>query len=122
MDTLIITAVTQPLGGTAVTNGHQTLTFQPAPNFYGVTGFRYTVADRQGLTASATVVVTVTPTDDPPIARDDGFFVTEVPSAPGCQAGGVPAGGALVVLIAGLMVAWGRQRRRALARGPMPLR
>jgi large repetitive protein len=77
MDTLIIPAVTQPLGGTAVTNGHQRLTFQPAPNFFGVTAFRYTVEDRSGHTASATVVVTVTPLDDPPTAVDDGFFVFE---------------------------------------------
>lgn len=77
LDGLIITAVTQPLGGTALTDGFRTLTFQPAPNFYGLATFSYTVADRTGHTASATVVVTVTPVGDPPTAVDDELVVFE---------------------------------------------
>jgi large repetitive protein len=77
MDALIIPAVTQPLGGTVTTNRHQTLTFQPAPNFNGLTTFTYTARDRQGNTASATVSVAVNPVSDPPAAVDDGFFVFE---------------------------------------------
>lgn len=76
LDDVIITAVTQPAGGTT-TNGRFRLTFQPAPNFFGLTTFTYTIADRSGRTTTATVRVTVTPVSDPPVAVDDGFFVLE---------------------------------------------
>ncbi len=71
-ETLTITSVTQPAGGTVVITGGGTgLTFQPAPNFNGVTTFSYTISDGNGGTASATVTVTVTPVNDPPTAVAD---------------------------------------------------
>ncbi|WP_309242985.1 Ig-like domain-containing protein [Hyalangium versicolor] len=75
-ETLTITAVTQPVGGT-VTFTSSTLSFTPAPNFNGTTVFRYSVSDGNGGTATAAVTVTVTPVNDPPTAGDDTFTVAE---------------------------------------------
>ncbi|KFE60960.1 internalin [Hyalangium minutum] len=75
-ETLTITAVTQPTGGT-VTMTQFNVSFTPAPNFNGTTTFTYTVSDGNGGTDTATVTVTVTPVNDPPDAVDDTFVVAE---------------------------------------------
>ena len=74
-ETLTITGVTQPAGGTVViTGGGSGLTFQPAsPDFAGTTTFTYTVSDGNGGTDTATVTMTVTNVNDPPVAVDDTF-------------------------------------------------
>jgi hypothetical protein len=62
------------------------LTYTPAPDFFGSDGFSFTVTDGGGLaSAPATVSITVTPVDDPPLgqgqtaavpadADEDGFL------------------------------------------------
>jgi VCBS repeat-containing protein len=45
--------------------------YVPLPEFNGADAFTYTVSDRGAEPALATVTVTVTPMNDPPIARDD---------------------------------------------------
>ncbi len=45
--------------------------YAPPLNWYGEDRFSYTVSDPDGLTATATVVVTVLPVNDPPGAADD---------------------------------------------------
>ncbi|WP_157272170.1 Ig-like domain-containing protein, partial [Azohydromonas aeria] len=77
-ETLTVTAVTQPAGGTgSVTLANGVVRFTPAPDFFGTTSFTYTVSDGNGGTATATVNVTVTPVNDAPVARPDTFTVAE---------------------------------------------
>ncbi|MBA3540538.1 MAG: tandem-95 repeat protein, partial [Deltaproteobacteria bacterium] len=77
-ETLTITAVTQPVGGTVVITGGGTgLTFQPAANFAGTATFTYTVSDGNGGTDTATVTVTVAPVNDAPTAANDTATVGE---------------------------------------------
>ena len=79
------------INGTAVTTGSPvavtdgtvtrqpdgTLVFQPAANFDGTASFNYTVADGNGSTSSATVIITVNPTNDQPIAVNDSASTPE---------------------------------------------
>ncbi len=70
-------------GGTVSINDNGTpgdttddfIEYTPAPNFSGVETFSYTIDDGNGETSVATVTVTVTPSNDPPIAQDDAFNV-----------------------------------------------
>ncbi len=74
-ETLTVTAVTQPpLGGTASLVGRG-VRFTPAPDFNGTVTFTYSVSDGNGGTATARVIVTVTPVNDPPAGGADAFFV-----------------------------------------------
>ncbi|NLF73657.1 MAG: tandem-95 repeat protein, partial [Candidatus Anammoximicrobium sp.] len=58
-----VTAVTQGVHGTVVINGDSTLTYTPAPDWYGTDSFSYT-ATSAGLTETATVTVSVAPVVD----------------------------------------------------------
>jgi subtilisin family serine protease len=68
--TLSVTGVTQPANGSTSTNG-TTVTYAPPADWSGSTTFGYTIADGQGGTDSATVAVTVTAVNDPPVAVAD---------------------------------------------------
>jgi hypothetical protein len=68
--------VGDPAHGTAVDNDSEVL-YTPAPDFFGTDVFTYTVADGQGGFDTATVTVTVTNVNDPPVADDDAFTVNE---------------------------------------------
>ena len=46
---------------------HNILTYTPEANWHGEDTFTYTVSDNGGLTDTATVTVTVTPVNDPPV-------------------------------------------------------
>jgi len=71
-DTLTLTAVTSPARGTAVING-DLVTYTPASGYSGVDSFNYTVGDGHGLTASASVSLTVQPRPNRnPVAVSDG--------------------------------------------------
>ncbi len=67
---MTVTAVTQPERGT-VTLVEGGVLYTPAPNDHGAVTFTYTVCDASDLCATATVVVTVTPVNDAPVAADD---------------------------------------------------
>ncbi len=70
--TLAITGVgATDRGGTVVNNGDHLL-YTPASNFAGTETFTYTMGDGLGNTDQETVVVTVRPINDAPVARDDG--------------------------------------------------
>ena len=56
-------------GTTAVVSGG--IRYAPDLNWHGTDRFAYTVADAGGLTATATVTITVLPVNDPPEAVDD---------------------------------------------------
>lgn len=74
--TLRITQVTNASGGTVeiIDNGTR-LRYTPAPNFYGLETFTYTVVDGLGGERQATVSINVLSVNDPPTANDDIFEV-----------------------------------------------
>jgi hypothetical protein len=65
-DALAVTGVTGFVNGSASVNADGTVTFTPAPNFFGDASFSYNITDGNGGLASALVTVTVTPVNDPP--------------------------------------------------------
>ena len=67
---LTISQASSP-NGTVTTNADGTLTFTPAPNFNGPTTITYQVSDGQGGFTDGTIIVTVTPVNDPPVAAND---------------------------------------------------
>lgn len=67
-DTLSITAASGASHGGLQFNADKVWYF-PARNFHGTDSFTYTVKDPSGATNTATVRVTVTPVNDPPISR-----------------------------------------------------
>lgn len=76
-DLLAVTTVSAPAHGTAVRSSASTITYTPAPNFHGVDSFVYTIGDGRGGTDTATVVVTVNPVNDAPVAADDSAETAE---------------------------------------------
>jgi hypothetical protein len=75
--TPVVTAVTQGTHGTVVKNDDGTVTYTPDANFHGTDSYTYTVSSG-GVTETATVMVTVNPVNDPPVAQpDDGGDVRE---------------------------------------------
>ncbi|MCP4409900.1 MAG: tandem-95 repeat protein [Gammaproteobacteria bacterium] len=68
-DVLTVTAVSDPVNGTAVTDG-AVVTYTPALNFNGQDVFAYTISDGV-LTDTAVVTVTVGAVNDLPVAHDD---------------------------------------------------
>lgn len=70
-DSLTITFASNPNRGSTVINADGTVTYTPDPNLNGSDSFLYTISDDMGGTWSATVSVTVTPVNDPPVANND---------------------------------------------------
>ena len=66
-DTLQVVSATAPAHGT-VTVRPRRVRYVPAPDYHGRDRFRYTISDPGGLTATATVTLTVLPVNDPPEA------------------------------------------------------
>jgi cysteine-rich repeat protein len=79
-DTLTVTAVTAPGHGTAVISSGHVVRYTPALDYNGSDSFGYTISDGHA-TASATVAITVTSVDDPPVAVDDAATLGEDGSA-----------------------------------------
>jgi alpha-tubulin suppressor-like RCC1 family protein len=75
-DTLSVSTVTDPVHGTTVNNGDGTVTYKPDANFCGTDTFSYTASDGT-LTDNATVTITVTCVNDPPVAVDDAATTPE---------------------------------------------
>ncbi|MEO8451735.1 MAG: Ig-like domain-containing protein, partial [Gemmatimonadota bacterium] len=76
-DALSVSAVTQPISGSAaIANGGQAVTYTPPTGFGGIVTFTYTVTDGHGGSANATVTITVTApasSNRNPSALDDVF-------------------------------------------------
>lgn len=70
-DPLTVRIVTPSPNGTAVVLPNQSIAFTPRLDFAGVTTFTYELADAHGGTSSATVTVSVTATNVPPVATND---------------------------------------------------
>ncbi|MEM7455662.1 MAG: Ig-like domain-containing protein [Planctomycetota bacterium] len=66
-----VTAVTQPSSATVSINPDNTLSFVPDSEFSGTQTFTYTVTDQFDDSETNTVVVTVVPQNDNPVATDD---------------------------------------------------
>ncbi|WP_168201392.1 Ig-like domain-containing protein [Qingshengfaniella alkalisoli] len=64
-------------GGSVTLNGDGTVTFIPNPDFNGDPSFTYTIDDGAGGTDTATVDLTVTSVNDPPVAVDDAVTTGE---------------------------------------------
>jgi hypothetical protein len=73
---LTLFSVTQGAHGSVSIVGGTAL-YTPDADFHGADSFTYTVSDRQGGAATATVSVTVTPVNDLPQAADDALAVAE---------------------------------------------
>jgi CshA-type fibril repeat protein len=82
-DTLVISSVTQPLGGTVSFTPQGLMTYTPQPGFFGLDTFTYTLENSTGETAIATVSVTVGAagaTSHSPVAvADAGTTVQDTP-------------------------------------------
>ena len=76
-DTVTLSGVGVPAHGTAATNPNGTVAYTPALNYSGADSFTYTITDNQGAVATGSVVVTVTSTNDPPVAVDDVYSTNE---------------------------------------------
>lgn len=72
--TLAIVSVTD---GTAQLTSESSIDFTPAPDFNGVAVVTYSVTDPGENSANASIAITVTAVNDPPVAEDDSFAVSE---------------------------------------------
>jgi hypothetical protein len=75
-DSLTIIAVSTPTHGTATYTTSYVL-YTPSPNYNGLDSFTYTISDGNGGTDTATINLTITPVNDPPVANDDTATVDE---------------------------------------------
>jgi VCBS repeat-containing protein len=76
-DTLVVSAVGNAVGGTAVRNDDGTVTFTPANNFNGPASFEYTVSDGKGGTDTGKASFTVTAVNDLPVPVTDSATTGE---------------------------------------------
>ncbi|HVG09821.1 MAG TPA: Ig-like domain-containing protein, partial [Thermoanaerobaculia bacterium] len=76
-DPLILTTVSQAANGFAFVDVGGTISYTPAPDFYGTDTFTYTISDNRGGSGTATVSVTVIPVNDPVVAVDDAITTNE---------------------------------------------
>ncbi len=75
-----IVIVSAPANGILSEDPTGVITYTANPGYVGNDSFTYTIQDPSGLTSNtATVSITVTPINDPPVAVDDGPFVHESP-------------------------------------------
>ena len=76
VDSISLVSVGTPSqGGTAsIDVVNQVVKYTPAPNFFGTETFTYTIQDTGGLTAMATVTMSVTDVNDNPTAVDDSLL------------------------------------------------
>ena len=75
-DQLSVIGVGAPAHGTATINPNGTVRYTPAANYNGPDSFTYTVSDGTS-TRTATVSITVSPVNDPPVAVDDAATTDE---------------------------------------------
>ena len=70
-DTISVSTASSGTNGTTAVNPDGTITYTPNPDFNGTDSFTYTVTDPDGNTDTATVMVTVDPVNDAPVAAPD---------------------------------------------------
>ncbi|SDG29181.1 Ig-like domain-containing protein [Limimonas halophila] len=77
-----VTLQSTPDNATVSVNDDATVTFAPDAGFVGTATFGYTVRNGSGASSSATATVEVTDVNDPPVAKDDSFRITNAEPAP----------------------------------------
>jgi VCBS repeat-containing protein len=86
-DPLLVNLVTTVSHGTLVLNANGSFTYTPAADYHGSDSFTYRAHDGTASSNVATVTITVTPVNDPPLARPDSYATNEgtpvVAAAPG---------------------------------------
>lgn len=79
--------ISGPSSGTLQLQPDGSFIYAPNPSFSGVDSFSYQASDGTLTSSAATVTITVTPQNDPPVAADDSYQATEgtplVIAAPG---------------------------------------
>ena len=76
-DTLSVTSVTQGAHGTVTIMPDKTTKYAPAANYNGPDSYTYVVSDGNGGTATGSVTITVTATNDGPATNADSASVAE---------------------------------------------
>ncbi|UJW92748.1 Ig-like domain-containing protein [Vibrio parahaemolyticus] len=76
-DTLTVALLTTVSNGELIFNSDGTFTYQPNENFNGTDSFTYQACDSLGECSSATVMITVSPVNDAPIANDDSYSTSQ---------------------------------------------
>jgi Ca2+-binding RTX toxin-like protein len=66
--------------GTVAINPNNTLNYTPNLDYFGTDTITYTISDGQGGTATATVVVTINPVNDLPVANGETWYVSTAAS------------------------------------------
>jgi len=64
-----------PAHGSVTLNADGSFTYTPLANYNGADSFTYTASDGKGGTATATVSITITAVNDPPVAANDSYSV-----------------------------------------------
>ncbi len=72
LDITTAAATTLPVNGSTVNNGDGTITYTPASDWSGTDSFDYEICDTLAACSTATVTVTVTPVNDPPVLAPVG--------------------------------------------------
>jgi hypothetical protein len=75
-DPLLILEISAPTHGVAVIEDNR-IRYTPSPNYFGSDALVYRIGDGRGGEATARLVITVTPVNDPPVATDDLVSVPE---------------------------------------------
>lgn len=88
--TLTITARTNGAKGNVTINGGTSLTYSPHTGQSGPDSFTYTIADADGLTATANVAMTIQSVNRPPVANPDSveLYGTYIPGGSATQPSG----------------------------------
>jgi large repetitive protein len=68
--------IDMPTHGTIVMNPNGSYTYTPSNNFNGVDSVHYKVCDTKGGCDTATLIITITPVNDKPLAVDDAIATT----------------------------------------------
>ena len=76
-DTLVYAKVSDPSQGTLTLNSDGSYLYTPFPNYYGSDSFNWMVTDPTGLSAQASVLITVQAVNDAPEAADQSIMVTK---------------------------------------------
>ena len=102
LDPLTIISVTQGTNGSvAITGGGTSVSYSPAPDFFGSDSFTYTISDGNGGMDTATVSVNVTNVNDAPVANNDNYSMNQdttllTPAASGVLANDTDIDNALI--------------------------